>query len=324
MTTTATGTPRQDEREAPPVFAFFVGCGRSGTSLLRAIFDSHPDVNVPRDTYFILNLASRRHRYERGSAFDVESFVADLGAQYDFHRWPISLDEISEDLRTHSPATYPDAIRQIFQLCARSQGKTRYGNKSPVHVRGLPTLAELFPEARFVHIIRDGRNVALSYLEVDFGPTTVEGAALRWRRHVTSGRKTGRKLGPDRYREVRYEEILDEPEKTIRELCAFLDVAFDPRMLRYYERTEDLYAGKPPPKHHRNLAKPPTKGMRDWREQMPPTHVAAFESLAGDLLDELGYERGTSRAGPGVWLGARRGALAEQIQRVRRRLRRKD
>lgn len=318
MTTTTTGTIRPGEAEAPPVFAFFVGCGRSGTSLLRAIFDSHPDVNVPRDTYFILNLAERRRHYERDGSFDVESFLADLGDQYDFRRWPITFEEIAADVRARPPADYPNAIRQIFRLCASHQGKTRYANKSPVHVRGLPTLGELFPEARFVHIIRDGRDVALSYLDVDFGPSSVEGGAMRWRRHVTSGRKAGRSLGPARYREVRYEKILDEPEVAIRDLCAFLEIPFDERMLRYYERTDDLYAGGPP-KHHRNLAKPPTKGMRDWRRQMEASDVATFESIAGDLLEELGYGRGTTRTGVRVWITARARVLRELARRAKRK-----
>jgi hypothetical protein len=94
-------------------------------------------------------------------------------------------------------------------------------------------------------------------------------------------------------------------------------------MMRYYERTEDLYAGKPPPKHHSNLARPPTKGMRDWRKQMAPADVATFESLSGGLLEELGYGRGAAERGLGVWLRARRRALGEVSVRLRRKFRRK-
>jgi hypothetical protein len=297
MSTTTGSLNKRNAEDASPVFPFFVGCGRSGTSLLRAIFDSHPEMNVPRDTYFILGLASKRRRYERPEGFDVHAFVEDLTSGYDFTRWPVPFEEIADDLRAHPPQNYPDAIRQVFRVCAHKQGKTRYGNKSPVHVRAIGDIAELFPEARFVHIIRDGRNVALSYLDVDFGPKTLEAGALRWRRHVTSGRKRGRRLGADRYSEVRYEELTEDPERTIKQLCAFLDIAFDERMLRYYERSEDLYPGRETPKHHRNLAKPPTKGMRDWRTQLTPDKVAAFEAIGGGLLTELGYERGSPRPG---------------------------
>jgi hypothetical protein len=323
MSTRATRSVRDEAREAPPVFAFFVGCGRSGTSLLRAIFDSHPDMHVPRDTYFILNLESNRRRYESRAGFDVEAFVKDLGGQFDFKRWPIGIEEIAADLRERPPGDYPDAIRQVFRLCARSQGKARYGNKSPVHVRGMPGLARLFPEARFVHIIRDGRNVARSYLEVDFGPKTIEGAALRWRRHVSTGRRDGARLGPARYMEVRYEQILEDPEATIRRLCLFLDVPFDERTLRYSERTEDMFVGKKPPKHHRNLALPPTKGLRDWHTEMSPDDVATFEALAGGLLEELGYDRGCPNPGLGVRVRAQARLLAEGLRRATRKLRRR-
>lgn len=320
MTTTTKGPLRPEAKDAPPVFAFFVGCGRSGTSLLRAIFDSHPDMNVPRDTYFILGLAERRGRYERPEGFAVETFLNDLQGGYDFDRWPIPFDEIASDLRTNPPASYPDAIRQIFHVCAIKQGKSRYGNKSPVHVRGLPMLAGLFPEARFIHIIRDGRNVALSYIDVDFGPSTIEGGALRWRRHVTDGRKAGETLGPERYREVRYEQLIDDPESAIRDLCSFVDIEFDERMLRYYERSEQLYPGRETPTHHRNLARPPTKGMRDWRKEMSAGQVAMFEAIAGDLVTELGYERGAPPANLGRKAKAKARLIALRIQAGMRRL----
>ncbi len=320
MTTTTKGPMRPDAKDAPPVFAFFVGCGRSGTSLLRAIFDSHPDMNVPRDTYFILGLAQRRRRYERAGGFAVEMFLEDLQTGYDFDRWPIPFEEIAADLRATPPASYPDAIRQIFRVCAQKQGKSRYGNKSPVHVRGLPMLAELFPEARFIHIIRDGRNVALSYMDVDFGPSTIEGGALRWRRHVADGRTAGATLGPERYREVRYEQLIDDPASAIRDLCAFIGIDFDELMLRYYERSDELYPGRETPTHHRNLARPPTKGMRDWRTEMTAGQVAMFEAIAGGLVEELGYERGAPRAGAATRLRAKGRLVALRIQAGIRRL----
>ncbi|MGH2728490.1 MAG: sulfotransferase family protein, partial [Actinomycetota bacterium] len=233
---------------------------------------------------------------------------------------PIPFSEIAADLRATPPSSYPDAIRQIFRVCAQKQGKSRYGNKSPVHVRGLPMLAELFPEARFIHIIRDGRNVALSYMDVDFGPSTIEGGALRWRRHVTDGRKAGATLGPERYREVRYEHLIDDPESAIRDLCGFIGIAFDERMLRYYERSEQLYPGRQTPDHHRNLARPPTKGMRSWREEMTAAQVAMFEAVAGGLVEELGYERGAPRAGPGRRLRAKARLIALRIQAGMRRV----
>ncbi len=290
MTTTSPSVTSGSGVALPP-FPFFVGCGRSGTSLLRAIFDSHREMNVPYDTHFILYLADRRSRYEQRGGFAVDAFVDDLASQYDFKRWVIGIEDIRNDLRAGPPADYAEAIRRIFRLSASREGKPRYGNKSPVHVREIGTLGKLFPDARFVHILRDGRDVALSYLNVTFGPSTVEAAALRWKRHVRSGRAAGAGLGAARYREVHYEKLLEDPEMVTRDLCTFLDVPFEESMLRYYERTAELHAGKDTPNHHRNLALPPTKGLRDWRQEMSPDDVRIFETIAGELLTELGYER---------------------------------
>ena len=290
MTTTSPSVASGSGVALPP-FPFFVGCGRSGTSLLRAIFDSHREMNVPYDTHFILYLAERRRRYEQRGGFAVDAFVDDLASQYDFKRWVIGIDDIRNDLRSRPPADYAEAIRRIFRLSAAREGKPRYGNKSPVHVQEIETLGRLFPDARFVHILRDGRDVALSYLNVQFGPSTVEAAALRWKRHVRGGRSAGARLGAGRYREVSYEKLLEDPETVTRELCTFLEIPFEDSMLRYYERTSALHAGKDTPNHHRNLALPPTKGLRDWRQEMSPGDVEIFEAISGDLLTELGYER---------------------------------
>jgi hypothetical protein len=155
----------------------------------------------------------------------------------------------------------------------------------------IPSIAELLPEARFVHIIRDGRNVALSLTEAPFGPDSLEAAARFWSRRVEKGRADGRALGPDWYREVRYEDLVEDPEAQLRPLCDFLDLPYDDAMLHYYERDAGISRGLKNPEIHRNLAQPPTRNVRDWREQMSPRDVARFESIAGAALEDFGYER---------------------------------
>jgi hypothetical protein len=278
-------------------FPFFVGCGRSGTTLFRAIFDSHPDLAIPGESHFIVHLLPNRRRYETAMGLDAEAFLADLLPHPRFRLWRLADDDVRSALKEDRPSTLADAIRTVFRLYAASQGKSRFGDKTPGYVSHLSSLAALFPEARFVHIIRDGRDVGLSYLDVSFGPDTVERAAIHWERMVERGRQAGRRLGPDRYVQVRYEDLLDDPEATARALCAFADLEFHPRMLRYPERAADVARGSAFPEAHGRLALPPTKGLRDWRTQMAQKDVTAFELLAGDLLTELGYERTVQRAG---------------------------
>ena len=309
-------------------FPFFVGRGRSGTTLLRAIFDSHPEVAVPDETHFIVGLSRRRRRYERRDGFDIERFVADLAARRGFRQMGLAAPELGSDLQADPPPDFSEAIRRVYRHYAGTRGKTRYADKTPVQVLSLRRLGRLFPEARFVHIIRDGREVALSYLDAAWGPDSAEEAALLWKRAVTAGRRAGRALGPGRYLEVRYEELVDQPEATVRAICSFLDLGYDPVMLRYHERAHEIAGTMGMPEARQSLYLPPTRGIRDWRD-MAPGDLARFEALAGDLLTDLGYPSGTppsrseGRAGACVrslrWhLGRARGRANLQLKRARR------
>lgn len=272
-------------------FPFIVGCGRSGTTLVRAILNAHPKLAVPGESYFVVWLGRRRRRYELAGGFDRAAFVADLTAQAWFRRWGLSGEQVHEALAAAGPDTFAGAVRAVFGAYARHQGKERYGDKTPIYVQHLPLIAELLPEAVFVHVVRDGRNVALSLLDAGWGPQAWEHAALHWRLQVRQGRAAGRALGADRYREIRYEDLLDDPEGEVRALCRFLDLEFDGAMLRYFEGAASLLRAEPHPHEHENLRLPPTKGLRDWRTTVSAAEVARFEALAGDLLGELGYER---------------------------------
>lgn len=307
---------------------FVVGRGRSGTTLVRAILDSHPDMAIPDETHFIMALARNRRLYEHGSGFRTERFLDDLVAQQGFLVLEMSRDRAHGALVKSQPASYPDAIRAVFAEYARSRGKTRYGDKTPLHVLSIRALSDLFPEARFVHVIRDGRDVALSYLDVSWGASTMEEAAILWRRAVRTGRRQGRRLGSDRYHEIRYEALLEDPETIVRNVCGFLDLDFDASMLRYNERAHEVAGKMGAPETRQNLYLPFTKGLRDWRSQMDLSQLARFEVLAGDVLDELGYERAVSRPGlrPRVearrrWLDVQARRAVDRGRKLRRRLR---
>jgi hypothetical protein len=210
----------------------------------------------------------------------------------------------------------------VFSLYASCRGKPRYGDKTPVYVLTMPMLAALFPEARFVHVIRDGRNVALSLMEMEHGPRELAQAALYWKRHVRRGRRAGAQLGPSRYREVRYEDLLGRPDDAVAELCRFLNLDVDPSMLRYFERANELTDRFTDHqlRAHRHLALPPTVGLRDWRDQLSADDVVVVEALVGDLLGELGYERAALSVGVSERLRAGGLLARDQLRRISRRV----
>ena len=279
-------------------FVFVVGKGRSGTTLVRAMLTAHPDMAIPPETHFIMRLAERPGVAREGRV-NVGVLVDRLKGHHGFAKMGLDHEDVRQQLESSGPPSYADAIRTIFGMYAASKQKPRYGDKTPGHVMHIPALAEMFPEGRFIHVIRDGRDVLLSNLETRFGSADVAEGALVWRRVVAEGRRAGAELGADRYCEVRYEDLLDDPEGQVRRLADFSLLDFHGDMLRYFKLGSEIVGSA---WHHRNLNLPPTKGMRDWRLEMPGHHVFAFERLAGDQLDALGYERSTERASLSGWL----------------------
>ena len=268
----------------PPVIV--LGVRRSGTTLLRVILDRSSELAIPDESYILPQLA-RRHP----SPVDPAAFAEDLRRQPRLAELGISVDEVAGCLRPGM--TSGEAIGAIFETHAAAHGKPRWGDKTPLYMQHLPLLERLFPEAQFVHLIRDGRDAAVSFLAMPEGivtrtwahPRDAAGFACQWRTEIEAAQTLGRHLGPERYLEARYERLAAEPEATVREICGFLSLAFDPAMIEY-AGTVDL-TGKP---HQTRLAEPPTAGVRDWRTEMPPADAAAFEEVAGDLLARLGYE----------------------------------
>jgi hypothetical protein len=287
--------------DGPPPFTFVVGCGRSGTTVLRTVLDAHPHLAVSHEGRFLAPLGRRRSRYERPEGFDTDRLVADLLADRAV-RTNLELDE--DDLRAAlvpPVADFADASRRVFAHYAAQRGKDRYGDKFPGYVLRLDLLAGLFPEGRFVHIVRDGRDVALSSRAIEGQWDDAVSLALNWMARVRAGQKAGAALGPGRYHEVRYESLVAEPTETVEAVCGFLDLAYDPTMLAFAERDGAVPAKVEANPRHARLAEPLSPGTRSWRSHMERDDLAAFEAAAGDLLDELGYER----AVPRPWASAR-------------------
>jgi Sulfotransferase family len=299
-------------------FLFLVGYQRSGTTLLRAMFDSHPSMAVPDESHFIPSMALRRRRYEHRGMFRTEDFLRDLLERHRRRSWWVPQEDVRRDLAAAPPRDVAEAFRRVYRCYAASRGKRRYGDKTPSYVLNIGLLARLFPESRFVHIIRDGRDVALSILERPFGPDTIEEAAFRWRQAMHRGRAEGSRLGGRRYRELRYEDLVDDQESALRSLCAFADLPFDSAMTRYYENAALISERS----WFRPISLPPTKGLRDWRRDMAPRDLAVFESLAGGTLEDLGYERSGYRSRPMTVTQAWAKWSAVQARRPLRRIRR--
>ena len=271
-----------------------LGVRRSGTTLLRVMLDRNPELAVPDESYFVPQLA-RRHR----TPVDPAAFLDDLRRLPTLVDWGLSPASVQARLRPGM--TTDDAIAAVFAAYAAERGKARWGDKTPLYMQHLDLLERLFPDARFVHLIRDGRDAALSFLSVQAGlmtegwghPRDAAGFACQWATEVASARELGARVGGQRYRELRYEALVADPEGELRTVCSFAGLEYDPAMLDYVGQTDSARKA-----HQQRLNEPPRQNVREWRTEMSESDRHAFEEVAGALLAELGYEveiRGTAR-----------------------------
>ena len=292
---------------APPFF--IVGSARSGTTLLRLILNAHPAIAVPPESRFVTEL------WQGVDEEDLPGFLHRLARHRQFQAWELPIEAVATEIGERESIAYADAISAVYRAFAKAHGKETWGDKTPRYVLQIDLIARLFPDARFVHLVRDGRNVALSYAGMPFGPKTAPKAAAVWSERVMAGVKQGRPLGPERYVEIRYEDLVRDTEVIVKELCSFLHVPFDPAMLNYTERARDFVFEKAARYNPHVLEKPRTD-VRSWEDTMPPRQVELFEAVAGHALDEFGYPRRVAEPSLGAKVSARLGLLGLPIGRL--------
>ena len=298
--------------EPGPPAPFVVGVGRSGTTLLRLMLDAHPQMAVPPETHFFESVLSASGRFRFGPEQALAAITED-----EHRRWNdfgLGEDSLLDRFESIPKFNVSDAIRAFYTEYAEKQGKTRWGDKTPPYVKTMRRIKRVLPEARFIHVIRDGRDVTLSNNKriAERGhrdPIPAARSARRWRNRIEKARSDGPHLGE--YLEIRYEDLVTDTEPALRKVCEFSELEFDPVMLRYHETAADRLAemagampardGRPERdagerlKAHALATKPPTQERIEvWREDMNAEDQAEFERVAGELLDDLGYARASS------------------------------
>lgn len=254
---------------------FIGGAPRSGLTLLRVILDAHPSISCGPDAgHVALTMTSA-------------DFEATLGG---LHRDHFFLER--EEVRRN----FARAIAAPMAARAKAAGKPRWGDKTAFNILVFGQLAKLFPEARFIHLVRDGRDLSASLLERRWrSPSgalfeqcaSLAGAARYWASIVTRGVETEKALG-DRALRVRYEDLAADPAGTVHRICDFVGEPFEPATLTIEDRRPDL-AGLELETADR-LARPINAGaVGRWRRDLNPADAATVFTAFRSLFDSLGY-----------------------------------
>jgi hypothetical protein len=282
-----------------------VGAPRSGTTLLRFMLDSHPELAIPPETGF-LHPACDLKRQGGETPEDVfqllTSFPSDAPCWPDFD---IEANRLRSELHRIQPFDVASGMRAFYRLYAERFNKRRFGDKTPSYCEHIERIGELLPEAHFVHIVRDGRDVALSLRPLWFSPGhDIETLARYWSRTVRAGRAGGSRARA--YMEVRYEDLVREPVPQLEALCRFLQLPFHSDMVEYWLRTPErlrehkarfsadgveLVTHEQRLNQQRLTMQPPqVQSVFRWKTDMSTSERDEFQRVAGDTLAELGYK----------------------------------
>lgn len=288
------------------------GCPRSGTTLLGAMLGVGPDVLTVPEAGFKWELMARTER--AGGRLSGDDVRRILGRHRDGRLWGVeerSLDGVE-----------PLDVAEVMVTLARAHGEAVdkpepvvWVDHTPWNLKYAASLARALPEARFVHVVRDGRAVLASVRQLDWGPNTADDAAWWWAAHVAVGLAAEAALGPSRVLRVRYEDLIRHPEAVLGDVTTFADIPYDDAMVVDRDYRVHAYSAK----QHRLVAHPPDRDRVDrWARELSDRQVETFERRTGDLLELLGY---SPRYGVAARQPARGAASWERtLSRLRRRL----
>jgi len=269
---------------------FIVGCGRSGTTLLRLMMTGHSGIEIPPETWFILSLVRKFSLRDELMPSDVAEVVTLITDDY---RWPdmgMAADSFLNRALALERPHLVDVINIIYDHHLGLSKKRRFGDKTPAYIEIVRELGDLYPGAKFIHLLRDGRDVAISFIHLGWiGGYRCYERDFEWTRALRF-RDAYRQTDLDhRILDIKYEDLLREPEATVRAICDFLGEDFEPAMLDVSRRTDLVPARER--KIHPKLDEPlSTEAIDRWRTTLSAVACFIMEACLQRNLRQWGYQ----------------------------------
>lgn len=241
---------------------FIVGSERSGTTLMRSLINAHPNISCGEETHFLSGLegiVGSKWRLMKDYPFEKEY-------------WYEKIRELFDGFKTET---------------AEKQGKSRWGDKTPIYVLKLDFINTLFPDCQVIHMIRDGRDVVASSMD-RWGYRRGLSATKRWGKSVRAGQAFGRSVSPEKYIEIKYEELVLDSEGTMQRVCEFLQEPWEPELLE-----QGTYKSALTEKRRQSTGNSDTlfyaSRIGVGKKKLDPFIKGLFRYYSGSLLKELGY-----------------------------------
>lgn len=286
---------------------FVVGNPRSGTTMFRLILAVHSKINIPPESDLIAKLYPKYGPISSFKPEQLHEMMNDIMGKAAIinleEQWQVSLSDFAEQIEQHAGKSYAQVCASLYRHYAQAKGageKEYWGDKNNAYGNYIDVLTTLYPEAKFVHIVRDGRAVLSSYQQLDIDktqkyapilPKDAVSIARGWVDMVGRIDRHLRKYAPGRYIVVRYEDILEDFDCSINSVCQFLEVGYESSMAQFhqanikYKMEPKAYSWK------ENTRKPLDRSKASaWKQKINESDISQFEAIAGDKLQQYGYE----------------------------------
>lgn len=270
---------------------FIVGSSRSGSTLLRLMLASHSRIAIPSETWYLIALLEQFPCDRLLRESEISAVVSMMTSHYTWPDMGLEATEFRHRAANLSGVRLRDLVEIVYRWHMEVEGKSRWGDKTPAYIEIVPALTAMFADAKFIHLIRDGRDVAKSFQRQGWHGPWMHGYTREWLRAVELDLKLGKTPLNERILRVRYEDLVLHPEATLRGICAFIDERFEHRMLLWRGRIEEAIPAREK-RIHSSLARginPSDVGR--WKREMTSREVFVAEALIGTQLSHFGYER---------------------------------
>jgi Sulfotransferase family len=269
---------------------FIVGSPRSGTSLLQLMIDAHPNITISGEVHFFDQILEiKKHVPSLKDPNDFEMFYSLLNKIHDLQFFPDAdkvFPNVKREMASDPGRSYESFYKGVLEQVAKGKGARRYGEKTPTNIRYLDQLVEIFPNAKIIHIIRDPRGVVASKMKMPWSSNDIVTNTLKWKLDVECGlefSKTSRS-----YYELRYVDLVSDPEIQLKKVCEFIGEAYDSKMLDYRKSSQRFAKDKP--WMQGTYQKVYKTAVETWQTELSETQIYIIQRMVYPLLIRFGYE----------------------------------
>lgn len=270
---------------------FIIGSSRSGSTLLRLMLASHSNIAIPSETWYLTALIEQFPFDRPLQEIEIAEAISVMTNHYTWPDMGLDAAELRCRLANLRGVRLRDLVEIVYRWHMEVEGKSRWGDKTPAYIEIVPPLAAMFGDAKFIHLIRDGRDVAKSFQRQGWHGPWMHGYTREWLRAAELDMRLGKTPLNGRILRVLYEDLVLYPEATLRRICDFIDEMFEEQMLQWHAKVDNAIPVRDRRFHSGLDRDMKPSDVSRWKREMTSREIFVAEALIGTQLDHFGYGR---------------------------------